>query len=70
MSEKISDIDIEKEQKDNKIQFLEDKKGKPDSTNVEETKKLDLNNSSFKEKSDRVMNRLIKALHNRKNNKI
>ena len=37
MGEKISDIDIELEQKDNKINFSEDKIGIPDSEVIEET---------------------------------
>ena len=35
MGETISDLDTEKEQKDNKTQFLEDKIGIPDSKVIE-----------------------------------
>ena len=44
MGEIISDIDIELEQKDNKLQFLEDKKGTPDSKVIEEMNRLNSNN--------------------------
>ena len=40
--ETISDIDIEIEQKDNKIHFLENKRGIPDSKDIEEMNRLDL----------------------------
>ena len=43
MGETISDIDMEIEQKDNKIQFLEDKIGIPNSKVIEEMNRLDLN---------------------------
>ena len=66
MGETISDMDIEIEQKDNKIQFLEDKIGIPDSKVIEEMNRLDLNNMSFEEKTDRIMNRLNKTLTNHK----
>ena len=36
MGETISDMDVEREQKDNKIQFLNDKIGIPDSKVIEE----------------------------------
>ena len=39
--ETVSDMDIELEQKSNKIQFLEDEIGKPDSNVVEEMNRLD-----------------------------
>ena len=41
--DKISDIDIELEQKDDKLQFSEDKIGIPDSKVIEELNGLDLN---------------------------
>ena len=66
MGETVSDMDVEKEQKDNKIQFLEDKIGIPDSKVIEEMNRLDLNKLSCKEKNDRIMNRLNKTLHNHK----
>ena len=52
MGETIPDMDMEKEQKDNKIQFLEDKIGIPDSKVIEEMSRLDLNKISWKEKND------------------
>ena len=64
MGETISDMDIEIEQKDKKIQFLEDKIGMPDSKVMEEITRLDLNKISSKEKNDRIMNKLDKTLHN------
>ena len=60
MGETILDMDKEKEQKDNKIQFREDKIGKPDSKVIEEMNRLDLNKISCKEKNDRILNRLNK----------
>ena len=66
MGETISDMDIEIEQKDNKIHFLEDKIGIPDSKVIEEMNRLDLNKISSKEKNDRIMNRLNKTLNNHK----
>ena len=66
MGETISDMDMEIEQKDNKIQFLETKMGMPDSKVIEEMNRLDLNKTSCKEKNDRIMNRLIKTLTNHK----
>ena len=50
MGETISDMDMEIEQKDNKIQFLEDKIGIPDSKVIEEMNRLVLNKISCKEK--------------------
>ena len=66
MGETMSDMDIELEQKDNKIQFLEDKIGIPYSKFIEEMNRLDLNKISSKEKNDRIMNRSNKTLHNHK----
>ena len=66
IGETISDMDIEIEQKDNKVQFLEDKLGIPDSKVIEEMKRLDLNKTSCNEKNDRNMNRLNKMLNNHK----
>ena len=62
MGDKISDMDIELEQKDNKIQFLEDKVGIPDSKIDEEMNRLDLNKISSKDNIDRIMNRFKKHL--------
>ena len=50
MGETISDMDMEVERKDDKIQFLEDKIGIPDSKVIEEMNRLDLNKISCKEK--------------------
>ena len=48
--ETISDMDVEIEQKDNKIQFSEEKVGIPDSEVIEKMNRLDLNKISCKEK--------------------
>ena len=66
MGETISDIDVETEQKDTKIQFLEDKIGIPDSKLIEEVNRLVFNKISCKEENNRIMNRLNKVLHNHK----
>ena len=50
MGETISDMDVEKEQKDNKIQILEDKIGILDSKIIKEMNRLDLYKISCKEK--------------------
>ena len=50
MGETISDMDIELEQNDNKIQILEDRIGIPDSKNMEEMKRLDINKYETKKK--------------------
>ena len=50
MRETISDLDMEIEQKDSKIQFSEDEIGIPDSKIIEEMNRLDLNKISCKEK--------------------
>ena len=55
LGETISDMDLEKDQKDNKIQYLEDQIGIPDSKVIEEMNRLDLNKISCKEKKDRFM---------------
>ena len=66
MGETISDMDKEIEQKENKIQFLEDEIGKPNSKVIEEMNRSDLNKISITEKNDRIMNRLNKTLTNLK----
>ena len=66
MGETITDMDMEIEKKDNKIQFLEDKIGIADSKVIEGMNRLDLNKISCKEKNDRIMNRLNETLHNHK----
>ena len=48
MGEIITDMDMEIEQKDDKLQFLEDKIGIPDSKVIEESNRLDLNKISSK----------------------
>ena len=50
MGNTMEDIDIETEQKDNKIEFLENKKGLPDSKFIEEMKNLGLKKTSYKKK--------------------
>ena len=62
MGDTINDMDLEIEQKDNKISFLENKIGVTDDKIVEEMKRLDLNKVSDKEKNNRIMNRLNKTL--------
>ena len=66
MGETLSDLDIELEQKDNKILFLEDEIGIPDSKIVEEMNRLDSNKPSSKDKCERSTNRLNKTLNNQK----
>ena len=51
------------EQRDNKIQFLEDKLGIRDSKVIEEINKLELSKISSEGKNDRIMNRLNKTLN-------
>ena len=58
MGEITADLDIELEQKENKIQFLEDKIVITDSEVVEEMNRLGLKKISSKEKGDRIMNSL------------
>ena len=50
------------EQKVDKIQFLEDKRGTPDSKIVEEMNRLDPNKIASKDNCDRTMNSFIKHL--------
>ena len=69
MVETISDMDIKLEQKDNKIQFLEDRTGIPDSKVIEEMNKMDLNKISSEEKRDRILHRINETNHNHKHNK-
>ena len=69
MGETISDLDMEIEQKVNKIQFLEDKEGIQDSQVVKEMKRIDLNKISCEEKNGRIVNELNKTLTNHKYNK-
>ena len=53
MGETISFMEIDLEEKGNKIHFLEDKIGIPDSRVVEETNSLDLNKISNKEEMNK-----------------
>ena len=66
MGDTINDMDIELEQKDNKISFLENKIGVTDDKVIEEMIRLDLNKISDKEKNNRIMNRLNKTLDKHK----
>ena len=66
MGERINDMDIEIEEKDNKINYLENKIGISDEKVIEEMSNLNLNNIINKEKNDRIMNRLNKTLNNHK----
>ena len=66
MGDTINKMDIEIEQKDNKIIFLEDKIGIADDKVVEEMYNLNLSKISNKEKIDRIMNRLNTTLNNHK----
>ena len=63
MEDTIDDMDIEIEQKDNKISFLEKKIGVTDDKIVEEMNRLYLNKISDEEKNKRIMNRLNKTLN-------
>ena len=63
MGDTINDMDVEIEQKDNKISFLENKIGITDDQIVEEMNRLDLNKITKKEKNNRIMSRLNKTLN-------
>ena len=65
LGDTIEDMVIEMEQKDNQIDFLENKIGLPDSKVFEEKNKLGLNEKSSKTKGGRIMNRLIFSSNNR-----
>ena len=69
LGDTIDDLDIEIEQKDNKISFLENKIGVTDDKVIEEMKRLDLDKITDKEKNNRIMNRLNKTLNKHKYNK-
>ncbi len=66
MGDTINDMDIEIEQKDNKIIYLENRIGIADEMVIEEMNSLNLDNIINKEKNDRIMNRLNKTLNNHK----
>ena len=54
MGDTIEEMDIEKETKDNKKDFLENKIRLPDSKDIEEMNKLGLKKISSKREGDRV----------------
>ena len=70
MGDTINDMDIEIEQKDKKIAFLENKIGVTDDKVIEEKNRLDLNKLPDEEKNIRIMNRLNKTLDKHKYIKI
>ena len=63
MGDTINDMDVEIEQKDNKISFLENRIGVTDDKVIEEMNRLDLYKITDKEKNNRIMNRLNKTLN-------
>ena len=63
MGDTIDDMDIEIEQKDNKISFLEKKIGVTDDKILQEMNSLYLNKISDKEKNNRIVIRLNKMLN-------
>ena len=64
MRERISDLDIELEQKGRKTQSLEGTIGIPDSKVVEDMNRLDLNKQPSKDKGDEIMKKLKKSKKN------
>ena len=62
MGDTINVVDVEIEEKDNKISFLGNKIGVTDDKITEEMNRLDLNKIPNKEKNIRIMNRLNKTL--------
>ena len=69
MGDTIEDMDIEIEQKDNKVGFSEIKIGLPDCKFIEQINGLGLNKISSKRKGDRIVDRLNNSLNNDKYNK-
>ena len=63
MGDTIYVVDVEIEENDNKISFLENKIGVTDDKIIEEMNRLDLNKIPNKEKNIRIMNRLNKTLN-------
>ena len=63
----IEDMDKETEQKDNKIEFIENKIELPDCKDIEKLNKLRLNRISSKTKCDRIIDTLKNSLKNHKN---
>ena len=70
MGDTLEDIDVETEQKDNKIELLEKKIGLPDCKVIEEMNRLVIKKISSKRKVDRVLGRFNNSLNNQKYNKI
>ena len=66
MGDIINDMDIENEEKDIKISFLEKKIGIRDDKLIEEMNRLDLTKIPDKEKNIRIINRLNKTLDKHK----
>ena len=66
MGDTIEDMQIEIEQKDNKIEFFENKIGLSGSKDLEEMNRWGLNKISYKRKTDRIMDRLDKLFNNQK----
>ena len=66
MGDTIEDMDLEVEQKGNKVELLENKICLPDSKGIEEMNKLRLNEIQIRRKSDRIMDRLNNSLINHK----
>ena len=64
MGDNIEDMDIEIKQKDNKIEFLENKVGLLDCEVIEDMNRLGLNKMSSERKGDRI----IYKLNNKRNN--
>ena len=66
MGDTINVVDVEIEENDNKISFLENKIGVTDDKIIEEMNRFDLNKIPNKEKNIRIMNRLNKTLNKHK----
>ena len=66
MGESIEDMDMEIEQKDDKIEYLEIKIGSHDCKVIEEMNRLGLNKMSTKRTGDRTMDRSNNSLNNHK----
>ena len=66
MGDTYEDMDIEMEQKDIKVENLENKKVLPDCKVIEEMIRLGLNKTTSKRRSHRIMDRLNNSLNNDK----
>ena len=62
----IEEMDIEIEQKDKKMKFLENKIGLPDCKVNEEMSRLELNKISSNRKGDRIADRKTSSFNNHK----